>query len=216
MLKSTQTIIDNDLHHHLIRDRDLSALFGGSDARRYALVNKGLKQGELIRLTRGNYILNNRYLNSLFSKPYLANRLLAHSFVSAESALSFHGWIPERVSETVSICAFGRSRAFDTPIGRFCYHTIPVDPAHFYTGVELLSENKHYLYIASPPRAILDLIYLNKINNANMAYLIDGLRIDEEPLMKINKKDIAALLPVYRSKRIKQFVNQLMNEIANE
>ncbi len=216
MLKSTQTIIDNNLHHHLIRERDLSALFGGSDARRYALVNKSLKKGDLIRLTRGNYILNNRYLNSLFSKPYLANRLLAHSFVSAESALSFHGWIPERVSETVSICAFGRSRTFNTPIGQFSYHTVPVDPAHFYTGVELLKESEHHLYIASPLRAILDLIYLNKINNANITYLIDSLRIDEELLRSINKREIGSLLPVYRSKRIKQFLNQLMDETPNE
>ena len=55
-----------------------------------------------------------------------ARKVLVHRAVSAsevislETALSYHGLIPEAVYQTASVTA-ARGRAFDTSIGRFTF-----------------------------------------------------------------------------------------------
>ncbi len=68
MLKSTAHLLESHLKNHLIRDEDLAYVFKGTSARRYALVNKAIKKGELIRLCRGVYALATKYLSHPFSQ----------------------------------------------------------------------------------------------------------------------------------------------------
>src|SRR5665213_3268799 len=97
MISNAEKLADMQLHEHIIRDSDLSQLLKVSDASRYGLVNKALKKGEINRICRGFYTVTQKYQKQSFSLYYIANRIVPHSFVSAESALSFHGWIPERI-----------------------------------------------------------------------------------------------------------------------
>lgn len=53
---SAAGLADRFLNH-----RQLAELLGGSGARRYGLVNRALKDGSLIRLKRGCYVLARRY-----------------------------------------------------------------------------------------------------------------------------------------------------------
>jgi hypothetical protein len=212
MLKSTELIMDKKLHHHIIRDGDLAHLFGGTAARRYGLVNKALEKGELIRLCRGYYTLSSKYMTHPLSTAYIANRLVPNSFVSAESALSFHGWIPERVAQTVSICGLGRNRSFQTPLGDFIYYKTPVEPSKFFRGVELKQSLVHTLYMASPLRALMDYIYLHKVDNADSNFLVDSLRIDNENLARIKTEEIKVSMSVYKALRVKRFLQNLLEE----
>jgi hypothetical protein len=41
----------------IFNERQLAELLGGSDARRYGLVNRALRDGSLIRVKRGTYVL---------------------------------------------------------------------------------------------------------------------------------------------------------------
>jgi predicted transcriptional regulator of viral defense system len=216
MLRSTELIIDKGLHNHIIRDSDLSHLFRGSPARRYGLVNKAIDKGELIRLCRGHYTLASKYMPRLLSNSYIANRLVSHSFVSAESALSYHGWIPERVTQTISVCAFGRTKEFGTPMGEFVYYKTPVTAKYFFYGVQLITNPEESIYVASPLRALMDYIYLHKISDAGRSFLVDSLRIDEEHVSNITKDDIHSLMDLYKSSTVRQFLKNLLGEAENE
>ena len=213
MLNSIEKILDSGLGKHIIRDTDLLNLFDGTPASRYGLINKGLKKGELIRLRRGLYTLAPKYLEHSHSQYYLSNHILSHSFVTAESALNFHGWIPEQVLMVTSIVAFGRNRQFNTEYGTFIYRVIPIDAYQFLKGVQCFRIAKQWVWIATPLRALMDYVYWHKIDNANMDFLIQSLRIEPECLSRIKKKDIITLQAIYRSKRVIQFLQNLLSEL---
>src|SRR5690242_12388615 len=103
-------IIEANLTHHLLNEVDLKALLSNTSAARYGLVNKALKKKELIKLRRGLYLLADPYRRQKISKFFLASRLVPYSYISLESALSYHGWVPERVSTVTSVVANGRTK----------------------------------------------------------------------------------------------------------
>lgn len=175
MLRSVEKMIGSDFNNHLIRDKDLAILFGGSDASRYGIVNKALKSKELIRLNPGCYILSPKYLDQPMSQFYLANRMVANSYITAESALGFYGWIPERIVQTTSACAFGRKREYKTSVGVFTYLVPPVLPQCFYHGVKMIELNKKTVLIASPLRALVDYIYWHRVTDANIDWLENSM-----------------------------------------
>ncbi len=98
-------IIDNDKANHVLNDKQIARLLKGSDQRRYGQVNRAIKAGELIRVKRGIYVLANSLRNYPVHPFALAQQLTPGSYVTAESALSFHGWIPEAVRSVISISA---------------------------------------------------------------------------------------------------------------
>lgn len=216
MLRSTEKILQSELGQRVFHDYDLATLFGSTPAGRYGLVNKALKNGELVRLSRGTYTVAAQYLKHLHSEYYLANQIVPHSFVTAESALSFYGWTPERITVVTSLAAFGRNREFNTKYGIFIYRVTPVNPHHFFTGVHAIEWNDQSILMATPLRALIDYIYWHKVDNANFDFLKDNLRIEEDNLLKISKKNILSLQSVYHSKRVNQFLKNLIKELKND
>ena len=81
----------------------LARLLDGTPQRRYNLVNRALKHGELLQLRRGLYLLAPQSANKLPHPFVLAQALQTGSYISFETALSFHGWIPESVPVTLSV-----------------------------------------------------------------------------------------------------------------
>lgn len=213
MLKSTSKLMSQGWEKHLIRDVDLQSIFAGSDASRYALIHKALHAKELIQLRRGLYMLAPQHQTPLWSQYYLANHIAACSFITAESALSFHGWIPEQIKQVTSAIAFGRNKIFHTPMGDFVYRTFPVTSANYFLyGVQSVKVATHLVWMATALRALMDYVYWHKVNDANTDFLIHSLRIDELHLKEIKKTDIQNLLPVYHSKRVQQLLKNLLKE----
>jgi hypothetical protein len=215
MLDSTEAILSSGLGDHVIRDIDLTNLFDGTPARRYGLVNKALKAKELVQLRRGFYVATPRHQPPKFSQYYLANHMEPHSFVTAESALSFHGWIPERVTETLSLAPFGRNKQFDTPYGRFIYRTMPIPPAQFLMGVSHIETEANAFWIATPLRALIDYIQWHKLDKVDLDFLQHSLRIEPEQLYSIKLADIEQVRDVYKAPRIKRFLKILQREITH-
>lgn len=112
--------------------------------------------GDLIRVRRGLYVADPRLSNQEISRELVANNLYGPSYVSFESALSYHGLIPERVN-AVSSATIRRARSYSTPLGLFEFVTVPRD--YFHIGIEqIIVENQYAFLIASPEKAICDLI----------------------------------------------------------
>lgn len=114
------------------------------------------RAGDLIRLRRGLYVADPRLSNQEISRELIANNLYGPSYVSFESALSYHRLIPERVN-AVSSATIRRARSFTTPLGLFEFVTVPRD--YFHIGIEqVIVENQYAFLIASPEKAICDLV----------------------------------------------------------
>ncbi len=213
MLKSTERIINSGLESHLIRDVDLMSVFKGSAASRYALINKSLKAKNLIRIARGLYLLAPKYNQTIFSQYYIANQLVPFSFVSAESALSFHGWIPEKITQVTSISIFGRNKAFKTSVGEFVYLVPPIPKISILKGVSLQRIHDKRVWMASPLRALMDYVYWHKVDNADISFLMNSLRIDIENIQTLQIKEIEELMLIYRAKRIRVFLKNIKREL---
>ena len=114
------------------------------------------KSGKLIKAKRGVYLLAKSYRRIELWEPYLASVLKRPSYLSLEKALEFHGCIPEGVPVYTSVTT-KRQAAFSSPVGAFSYRHI--DPSLFwgYNGHTLRDQTA---LIASPEKALLDLVYL--------------------------------------------------------
>jgi len=209
-------LVESGFSDHILTDVDLGNLSDGTPAARYGMVNKALKKGEIIKLRRGLYLLADKYRQKKLSKFFLASRIVPHSYVSLESALSYHGWIPEHVTTVGSILAHGRSKKFTTPFGEFTFHQLPINEYEFLTGIIRVEEIKDEPFLlASPLRALADYAYVRKMPWQGLNFLINSLRIDLEKLTQINTNDFLELKKVYRSKRVLHFLDRLKKELQN-
>lgn len=207
-------IIEAGFSDHILTEIDLNSLLNGSSAARYGMVNKALKKKELIKIRRGLYLLADKYRHKKISKFFLASRIVSHSYISFESALSYYGWIPEHVSVVTSVLAYGRTKKFTTPFGEFYFYHLPFNEYEFLTGVIRVEDiTGEPFLIASPLRALADLVYLKKIDWNGLAYLTNGLRIEIEHLMQINSDQYLEIEKVYRSERVLYFLENLKKEL---
>ncbi len=207
-------IIEAGFADHILTDVDLNNLLDGTPAVRYGMVNKALKKEEIIQIRRGLYLLADRYRQKKLSKFFLASRIVPHSYISLESALSFYGWIPEHVTTVTSVLACGRTKKFLTSFGEFTFYQLPVNEYEFFTDVTRMEEiaGEPFL-LASPLRALADYVYIKKIDWQGIGYLTDSLRIEIEQLMQINPDHFIEIKRVYRSKRVLNFLDNLKKEI---
>jgi len=123
--------------------------------------------GKLYQLRRGLYSLAPPY-QKVHPHPFLiANQLQAGSYVSLQAALAFYGMIPEHVQVITGVTT-GRPSVYRTPFGQFDYRHIQVDWFLGYRRVDL--GNDQTAFLATPEKALLDLVYLQPGGDAE-AYL---------------------------------------------
>lgn len=146
------------------------------------------KEGAIIRLKRGMYVVSPKISGKLLSIELIANHIYGPSYVSMESALRYYGLIPEKTYNTDSM-TIKRSRKFDNAIARFNYTYCP---ASYYTiGVEQVMREGFSFLIASPEKALCDvIIYTPQLRLRSMIslqeYLADDLRLDMDEFFKMD------------------------------
>lgn len=215
MTPLTERIINSGNQDRALSARQLERLLGGSDARRYGLVNRALKAGELLKVKRGLYVLSDNYRKNPAHPFVLAQQLMPGSYVSGESALSYHGWIPEAVRTVLSMTATGKSVSYEhDTLGKFEFRRMTVMPGYFLQSVSRNTFQNQVALIAEPMRALIDLVYLRKLPWQGLGYLLDGLRIDEQVISALPSSDISKLLDVYKGKREKEFIEELLRALG--
>ena len=146
------------------------------------------KNGYIIRLKRGLYVVNPEYTGKRLSNELIANHLYAPSYVSMSTALRYYGLIPEAVYVNQSMTV-KHSRSFQTPIGNYDYKCISREA--FAVGVRTERFADYAFLIASPEKALCDLIansskvnlrYMKDVEN----YLENDIRMDMEEFMKFD------------------------------
>ena len=125
MTPLTEIIIESGRAERPLSAQQLEHLLKGGSGRRYGLVNRALKSNELLQVRRGLYVLAKKYRRDDIHPFVLAQQLLPGSYISAESALSFHGWIPEAVHTVLSVTAKGKSQSYEHDIlGKFEFNNV--------------------------------------------------------------------------------------------
>ncbi len=116
------------------------------------------KQGLVIQLKRGLYLLNEQDRAIQPSRFFLANQLVFPSYISLETALSFYHIIPEAVYQITSVTTTRPAR-YETPEGVFSFRSIK---ASLFFGFETIKDERGYdIFMAEPEKALLDFFYLN-------------------------------------------------------
>jgi len=214
MTPLTEIIIDSGNADRILSVHQLERLLRGSGARRYGLVNRAFKSKELLKARRGLYVLADKYRRYPVHPFALAQQWQPGSFVSAETALSFHGWIPEAVHSTLSMINGGKSVQFTHEIfGQFEFRRMTVMSGYFLQAVTRHELEQQVALVASPIRALLDLVYLRKLSWQGLAYLVDGLRIDDVLLRAVPLIQIKNLLDIYKGKRELNFIKNLLTAL---
>ncbi len=157
--------------------------------RPYDKITELVKQQQLIQVKRGLYIPGEKLKLPTPVSFLLANHLYGPSYVSMDSALSFHGLIPERVFEISSVTPRA-AKTYVTHAGRFSYTKMPL-PYYSY-GIQSaeLSINQVAL-LATPEKALCDRI----INTSQLQlrsvkqtidFLTEDLRMEKSSLHQLD------------------------------
>ena len=126
-----------------------------------------VRSGKLLQLRRGIYAFPPPYAGEQPLQYVVANRLARPSYISLQSALSYYGLIPEHVASVTSVTT-GRPLTLSNEFGRFLYRHIKTD---FFFGFRYWQVSQtQSAFIATPEKAILDLLYLTP-NGDDGAYI---------------------------------------------
>lgn len=191
----------------VISEKQLTRLIDGGAARRYGLVNRALRDGALTRIKRGLYALSAAETRQSLHPFVVAQYLAPGSYVSFESALSHHGWIPEAVYTTACVAPGRKSKEYETDMfGQFSFHPLATEPYQFLVSVDRVLFGTSASLIASPLRALMDLVARRKIEWTGLGWVEAGLRIDRAALEKLRRSDFSRLRSVYKHKRVREFL----------
>lgn len=146
--------------------------------------------GDIIRLKRGMYVVAPAISHQSLSTELIANHLYAPSYLSCLSALRYYGLTPEQVCQTQSM-TIKHARTFSTSLGEFSYMNISREA--FSVGVTNITDNGYSFIIATPEKALCDLIAtspqvtLRYITDAQR-YLEEDIRFDMDAFAQMNKE----------------------------
>ena len=184
--------------------------------RPYDKINHWVKSGDLIQIKKGLYVLGNRISENSPNTFLLANHIYGPSYISMDSALSFHGMIPERVHQITSVST-RTSKQFNTAMGRFDY--LQVKPSYFSFGIgNYGNPTSGYFMMASPEKALWDKIVLTsgvlfRSKVEVMQFLEEDLRIDLTVVSNWNPEQMATWIPFSPKKSSLQLFIKTLKEV---
>jgi hypothetical protein len=159
--------------------------------------------GKILQLRRNLYALAPPW-RRVQPHPFLvANELHHPSYVSLQSALAYHGMIPEAVPVTTSVTT-ARPIQIDTPFGRYTYRHVRPEAFFGYDHVSL--PRRQEALLASPAKALLDLVYFTPAGG-NLQHL-RTLRL--EAIEDLEEEDLHRHAGRWRKKKIRRAVESIL------
>jgi hypothetical protein len=192
-----------------------NVLDGRSEAARKVLVHRAVAAGEIVRLKPGLFLLAPEFRKTHPHPFIIAAILHSPSHVSLESALAHHGLIPEAVFQVSSVTS-SRSRTFKTPVGVFSFVRVPAaDPR---AGVQALKiDDRSWAFVATPLRAIADLVYTRKAvswEKDGLGFLTDSMRIERADLESTAWDGLNEVCESLHNRRIAGYLRGLVREVG--
>lgn len=211
----TEKLIQTGWAGRVLSQAQLARLLDGTPQRRYNLVNRALQHGELLQLRRGRYLLAPQLPNKMPHPFVLAQALQSGSYISFETALSFHGWIPESVPVTLSVLPGRRRLEVDHPVlGLFRFYPLALRQGYFLEAVDRHTYAGQAALVAQPLRALLDIVCLRKLEVGGVRELVQSMRIDADFLIQTQPAAWRALQRVYAHRRMAAAIQALQQEAS--
>ncbi|GBU25536.1 hypothetical protein R83H12_02186 [Fibrobacteria bacterium R8-3-H12] len=129
------------------------------------------KQGLLIKLRNGYWAFADIARTQGFA-IYAAGKIYKPSYISLGTALAFHKIIPKAANDIESVSSL-KTSTFENSLGTFSYKKIK--PSLMF-GYNAMGKNGFAFFMASPEKAILDLLYLSPSYNSEKE--MRNLRLD--------------------------------------
>jgi len=172
-------------------------------------IKRDIDNGFLFPLVRGIY-----ETNSSIDGFLLASYIYGPSYLSFEYALSYHNIIPERVVVYTNATFNKRkSKSYQNQFGLYTYRDVP--NAAFSFSVKAHEENGYAYLIASPEKALCDLLYIRKpvtsMKELKMV-LFEDLRINKDMFDQLNFDEILFLSDKYISSNMKYLRKYIESE----
>ena len=115
-------------------------------------LSRWMKEGKIIGLRRGVYILSSTYRRTTLNMAVLANQLYSPSYLSGLWALGYYDMIPEQVAWLTSVTS-RVPRHFENAVGMFDYRN--VNPRFFF-GYGMRKVGDQEALVADVEKALLD------------------------------------------------------------
>lgn len=164
-----------------------------------------VRRGWLIRLRQG-YFAFAEYLRKPDFALYIANRIYRPSYISLHTALSFYGIIPESVVQITSVSSL-KTMFFENSFGEYTFKSIRSDLMFGYKP-HLIADDRTLL-LATPEKALLDLLYLYPFYDSLEE--LEELRLDEDYMLDdFNLDRMEYYLDRFSSKALDRRVSKLI------
>lgn len=167
--------------------------------------------GKIMRLKRGLYVNKTGCINEFL----IANHLHGPSYISMQTALRYYGLIPESVYQFISV-TISAAKKYHTPLGLFSY--VHCTSEYYPVGIQNLSDGDNSFLIATPEKALCDLVCFTP--NLNLRYrkeihdwLLNDLRFDMEALLRFDTSIMERCASVGKKS---QMITQIINYIDHE
>jgi len=115
------------------------------------------RAGKVVMLRRGVYAVAEPYARVSPHPFVVANALRKASYVSLQSALAYHGLIPEHTPVTTSVTT-KRPEELTTPLGRYAFRHVRTSLFFGFSERETAAGQR--AFVASAGKALVDLLYL--------------------------------------------------------
>ena len=191
---------------------ELAILAPGGDNMRHAQMKRAIAAGDVVNIRRGLYCLSDQLQKKRLNPFTAAQNIYGPSYISLESALWMHGWIPEAVYSITSV-SYKLSKEFNTPLGNFIYKRVPQKV--FYAGVEHRTDECGRLFLAaSPLKALADYVYVHRCDWFGIEPVVESLRVEPEDIEQLRADDFTEIESNYNSIRVKNFLMSLKKELG--
>lgn len=178
----------------------LGAQLGLKDSTVDTYISRFLKYREIHRLKNGLYVsadFFDKNKNNISYSFYLANILRTPSYISSWAALQYYNLTTEAIHAVTSVTP-KVTRNYVTKAGNFVYQSINRE---LFSDFSLVN-GKFDFYIASPAKALFDLLYFRtnefrgiKLKDVNS--LVEELRIDVDEISKEEQSRFYAMIKKY-------------------
>lgn len=165
-------------------------------------ISRFMKHKEIIQLKKGLYISTDFFKkngSNTYYTFYLANIIRTPSYISSWSALQFYNLSTEATYSITSITP-KVTRNYKTKAGNFTYHSIKKE---LFSNFNLVQGELNF-YIASPAKALFDLLYFKThqfsgIRSKDIKLLVEELRIDIDEMNKKERTKFHQMIKKYFS-----------------
>ncbi|MCX6761197.1 MAG: hypothetical protein NTZ84_03815 [Candidatus Nealsonbacteria bacterium] len=160
-------------------------------------ISRFLKYKEIYRLKNGLYVsadFFDKNRNDISYSFYLANIIRTPSYVSSWAALQYYNLTTEAIHSVTSVTP-KVTRDYQTKPGNFAYQSINKE---LFSGFSL-AKGKFDFYIASPSKALFDLLYFRTrqfrgVKIETIKALAEELRIDIDEMDKKEQKKFYTMI----------------------